>query len=614
MSGKRGRHPKKSGGRATPKGTQPSGHVSAQVRAIFANASEVVREDPADAESFASSFQQVFREDGSPPRSLASTEEVLREALRVGGLVGLFVAKSIRVFGPREAHARADLVYEKLAAKTSSPRWLAELGNVTVGEVAVLRDQYGDGFGVYLEYEDSTSGTRSVGVYIDANMGGIVKDVIDGPPLAMVRELAAAEPQIEVVAIDPAEARARVEAAFALLDEDYDLDLSDDVDDLRALAEQRFSLLPSGGSVPDETIELADDEREELIDAFVSSAHFFGLPDEAREIVETICEFADDGDGNPLRWSPVVVEIFLTGWLPNEVIAEAAFFVSVPVVLRSWIRFAGEQRGLDASLVEETVRSIDQWLDEYDELVRLPAAQGAAELIVQAMATGGVDLDDADAVQSFIDDYYADLDDVDVDLDRAEEGLLERWGAFEVELVEMMKSSLAPLRGIEPPHTLLASSAATVRAGLRSATSPIIEAGALSDFAADDIDGLDDLELVSSVAAAWFEPMLEWDEYPQIGLTVDDLAQASVLEHTDLLRVIIALAREGPGADASPVALARLLDATPEDREVTREAFGYFVTVWQAMGVVDSASRLTALGQWLLPRAFAARWGGDFDE
>jgi hypothetical protein len=177
-----------------------------------------------------------------------------------------------------------------------------------------------------------------------------------------------------------------------------------------------------------------------------------------------------------------------------------------------------------------------------------------------------------------------------------------------------MKSSLAPLRGAEAPTALLTAAAATVRAGLRSATPPVIDAGALSNFAADDVGDLDDLELVSSIATAWFEPMIEWDEYPQIGLTVDDLALASVLEHTDLLRVIIALALEGAGADASPTALARLIDATPDDREVTRDAFGYFVTVWQAIGLVDSASRLTALGQWLLPRAFASRWGGDFDE
>ena len=544
---------------------------------------------------------------------MASPEEVLREALRVGGVVGLFVAKAIRVFGPHSAKIRADAVYEKLSAKTPPPRWLDDMGNVTPGEVAVLRDQYGDGFGVYLEYEDPVSGTRSVGVYIDINMGGIAKDVIDGPPLSLVRELASAEPQIEIVTMDAAEARARVEGAFELLDDAYDLELSEELEDLRALAEHRFSLLPAGGSVPAETYELSDEERDALVDAFVASPHFFGLPDDAREIGETICEFADDGDGNPLRWSPVVVEIFLTDWMPREVIADGDFFRSVPDVLRAWIRFAGERRGLDAGLIDETVQSIDQWLGEYEELVEEPAARAVAEQLVEALSGGGVDFADGDAVRSFLDDYNADLDDVDSDLDRAEEGLVAQWGEFEAQLVGVMKSSLAPLRGVEQPTTLVASSAATVREGVRAGASPFVEAMALNDVA-DDIAAIDDLTLVCAVATAWFEPVAEWDELERVHISVDDLALVATLEHTDLLRVIVALANEGPGAAASPGALARLCDADPDNREIVRDAFEYFVTLWKAIGAVDSASCLTALGQWLLPRAFAQRWGGDFDE
>jgi len=74
-----------------------------------------------------------------------------------------------------------------------------------------------------------------------------------------------------------------------------------------------------------------------------------------------------------------------------------------------------------------------------------------------------------------------------------------------------------------------------------------------------------------------------------------------------MLRVIIALANEGPGADATPAALARLLDPPPEDLDAVRAALTNYVTVWRAIGVLDSASHLTALGQWLLPRAFASR-------
>jgi hypothetical protein len=615
MPGNRGRHSKKvGGGRATPKGTKPSSHTSAHVRAIFADAAEVVGDDPIEAEAFASSFQQVFRSHGSVRQSLATTDEVLREALRVGGVVGLFVARSIGLYGPHAARNRAGSVYDKVATKTPPPRWLVAMGNVTVGDAVMLRDQYGDGYGLYLEYDDQ-SGTRSIGVYIDANMGAIAKDIIDGPPLSLIREMVVAEPQIEIVPVDHAEARARVEAAFSQLDELDDYELSEDLDDLRALAEHRFSLLPSGGSVPVETHELSDAERDALIEAFVSSRHFFGLPNEAREIGESICDFADEGDGDPLRWSPVVVEIFLTGWVPSEIVADDEYYRDIPIVLRSWIRFAGERRGLQADLIDETVQSVDQWLDEYYDLVRSPDVRGPAQQLVDALTLAGVDLDDNDAVQSFIDDYNAGLADVDIDLDRADEGLLAQWRAFETQLVDVMRSSLPALRGVEQPTALVEASAEAVRAGIRESVSPFAEAASVADLGPDELDRIGDLDLVSSIATAWFEPVPDMRDGHQLEISDDELAQAASLEHTDLLRVIVILATEGPGSPASANTLAKLVDIDdPDDRDLVRGAFANFVTVWQAMGVVDASARLTALGHWLLPRAFARRWGGDFDE
>ena len=202
MPAKRGRHAsksgRKSGGRATPKGTRPSGHVHPHIRAIFVDAAEVVHDEPSDAESFASSFQQVFRLERGP-----RPDDVLREALRVGGLVGLFITRSIKVFGPADAHQRADVVFDKLAAKSAPPQWLLDMGNVTVREVVTVREPYGDGYGIYLEYDDPLSHeARTIGVYIDVNMGSIAQDVIDGPPISAIREVVAAEPHIEVVAIE----------------------------------------------------------------------------------------------------------------------------------------------------------------------------------------------------------------------------------------------------------------------------------------------------------------------------------------------------------------------------------------------------------------------------
>jgi len=111
------------------------------------------------------------------------------------------------------------------------------------------------------------------------------------------------------------------------------------------------------------------------------------------------------------------------------------------------------------------------------------------------------------------------------------------------------------------------------------------------------LDELDDLELVYSVATAWFT------------------AETTTLDHTDLLRIIVALASEGVGAAASPDVLLALLDLDePRDRDLVRDACANFVTMWQGIGAVDATERLTTLGQWLLPRAFSHMWGAEFDE
>lgn len=534
------------------------------VRAIFIDAADVVHEEPADAEWFASSFQQAFRSQTGP-----HPDEVLREALRVGGLVGLFIARSIRVFGPEAAHHRADTVFDKIAAKHTPPQWLLDMGNVTVGDVAMVRERYGDGYGIYLEYDDPLSGeTRTIGVYIDVNMGVMAKDVVDGPALMAIRDLLVNEPQIEVVAIDAAEARARVEAAFAVLDEEPELELElvedlKDLLDLRALAEQRYSLLPAGGSIPDERVELSDDDLDALVESFVNSSHFFGLPSVARDIGEIICVFSDSLDGDPLRWSPTVVEIFLVDWLVHEVDADEEFFLAVPDVVRAWIRFAGERKGLERELIDETVQSVDQWLDEYYEMVRSPELGGAAAELAAAMTRGGVDLDDERAVRAFVDDYNAGLSDVGVDLDLAEEGLHAQWAAFERQLVDLLKASLAPQRGAQPPD------------------------------AAGDPDAL------LATVASWFAALD---------------AETSPIGQTDLLRVVLTIAGAGAGTSASPEHLARVLEIDDEaNTSAVRQVFEHYVTQWQTIGAVDAEHMLTPLGHWLLPRALARAWGGDFD-
>ena len=340
--------------------------------------------------------------------------------------------------------------------------------------------------------------------------------------------------------------------------------MPEDLDDLRALAEQRFSLLPAGGSVPDQVLELSDEAIDELVESFVRSSQFFGSASMAREVGDIICLFADHHDGDPLRWSPVLVEIFLADWIPTEITANDEFYAAVPETLRAWIRFAGEQKGLAADLIDETVQSVDRWLPEYYELVASAEIGSAAAELAAAMTRQGIDVDDERAVLAFIDEYQAGLSGVDDDLDRAEEGLRAQWVAFRAQLVDLLRTSLDSLRRAAAPAVLSDRDAA--------------------------IDSL----------ASTLDPAL--DEWSRLG-------------QTDLLRVVSMLCIEGVGADADAERLTRAVE--PEQGTatvVTREAFDQAVATWREFGVVDDATRLTPVGRWVLPRALARAWGGDFDQ
>ena len=48
-------------------------------------------------------------------------------------------------------------------------------------------------------------------------------------------------------------------------------------------------------------------------------------------------------------------------------------------------------------------------------------------------------------------------------------------------------------------------------------------------------------------------------------------------------------------------------------RRVPRTAFWIVALPWQLLGLIDRDQRLTALGEWVLPRALARARGGDFD-
>jgi hypothetical protein len=206
--------------------------------------------------------------------------------------------------------------------------------------------------------------------------------------------------------------------------------------------------------------------------------------------------------------------------------------------------------------------------------------------------------------------------DFEVDPELEEEWLAE-WDEAERDAVEVLRRALDRYRGQPPPADQLRDAATTVRARLQEeddySLGWVRQAAGLSGAQLP----ADDSELLILLAAATISPEEE------TGLEVEEEALLMSLELADWLGAIISIVRDGPRADASPRALVKGIETCPEleleaDLDVDDEshlnaAFWIVAVPWQILGIIDPDQRLTELGEWVLPRALARAWNGEFD-
>jgi hypothetical protein len=310
----------------------------------------------------------------------------------------------------RRARAAADRL---AAAGLPEPQWAAGLGQARPTAAALMYEQaFDDGLSVMVEFRAPGIEPHTLGIYIDHNMGGLVKDVFLAGPLAQVRAELNREAHngvgLSIADLDLADARARVEAALYMLDHTLDPPVNEDVRPMRALIEARMRLLPKGFELPDDWREVTRDERDALHADFLASpeGRRWRGDEAAEDVAHLAIEFgADYNHGGPLRWSPVVIEIFMTDWLARKVTREPEFFARLPDVLRDWVKYAGRRRGVPARPLREAVAAVKDHREEMLEAVRDPYAWGPAKAFAVAALDAGVDLTDPDQVERFIQDY-----------------------------------------------------------------------------------------------------------------------------------------------------------------------------------------------------------------
>lgn len=326
-----------------------------------------------------------------------------------GGISAALALLAVATVDDGELGERAlECAMPLIKSPAALPVWVDELGQAGVVGAAMMYDEvYDDARTLFLEARHPRGESHAVGVLIDNNLGGIAKDAQLVTSIADVERVVQehdAEPRTpKLRSIAPAEAAAQIQAAIELTDVTIGAPVADDFAALRALALLRSDEAPGTASPPSPEV-IGPRAREHLRHEFLHAPEAVSFASDGQEafIASRIIDFcADYVDGRPLRWSPVVVELFMAAWFPRKVMADEATVASVPAVLDAWVRFAGRKSGLPTWAIEGTCEAIPMWRSEMQRHRAATVAAGPGAEAAVPSQKAGVDVSDRQQLGNF---------------------------------------------------------------------------------------------------------------------------------------------------------------------------------------------------------------------
>jgi len=293
-----------------------------------------------------------------------------------------------RVRIARELSRRQDIA--------SLPRWVAGVGDARIEGAQEMVHILGDGDDVLIGLRLPTGEALTVVVYVDHNLGTVAKDGFALPEtldeVVAIMQARVDEPGFSWRELDPKDARARLEEAIEMGERTFPPFESDSWPAARPLVEWAARLAPRGGTGYVRHT-WSEEERSALRARFLAAPEALGLDDpESAELVDSVLWFGcEAGPGDPLRWSPPSVELFLTDWAPRKILLGRELLSRLPDVLGAFVRFAHREREIPAVLTAETLDAIDESRAAFADLIRSPHLQGPAALLAQMADFGELD-------------------------------------------------------------------------------------------------------------------------------------------------------------------------------------------------------------------------------
>ncbi len=266
------------------------------------------------------------------------------------------------------------------------PEFLRAKAGFGARRAMCMMDVLGDGQNVLVEVEDPSGSRFTCIVYVDHNLGFAAKDGFAVPlaldqMVAISREQGAAE-EITIAEITLADARARLKDAIEHGAVMYPPLQTESWPGTRALIEAVLRALPDGGTGFGYR-EWSERELAQIAEAFLASPFGSRVSSRAdRGQLELVLDYgAGYGAGDPLHWSPAVVEVLLTDWVPRKVMMPERELRRLPDVLRPFIRFCHAERAIPAKLTERTVAAVDRYATAFRQLISRPGGQDAGLLL-----------------------------------------------------------------------------------------------------------------------------------------------------------------------------------------------------------------------------------------
>lgn len=255
------------------------------------------------------------------------------------------------------------------------PEWLVRLEDAEPGAAVASVDVLGDGENVVVSMLLPGGHALTAVVYVDHNLGTVVKDAFLLPDRAeryreYVDVLAGNDEGMEVLDVEPAEARARIRQAIDIGAATAHRFRTDTWPGCRPIVEWIIGRLPGGG-VGFAQPEWTEGQRYRIVADFMRSPEAAVLTDyDDGKIALDLLRFTTDfSGGDPLRWSYVNVEILLADWFPRSITAGDAYFTRMPTVLRALVSYSHRQKEVPPSLTERTLAAVDYWEPVYREAV-----------------------------------------------------------------------------------------------------------------------------------------------------------------------------------------------------------------------------------------------------